>query len=200
MWAMSKFFHGIADALRKPRLAISGNKTAHSSNSTPVAAMTCMEQTGMKCLIAAFLVAACAPVSAQVYKCTVGGQTTFTDKPCHTDAVPIVVRPAAGYASESAGEIRSINAAEFSRTAQRYAIDEQIGRKRNRLIALRQSRDREIATLRAKQGQASDDLTGATLRQSISQEMLAVNSSYDAEMRGVELEIEQLLREQSALK
>lgn len=48
-------------------------------------------------LHALMLVLATAPVSAQVYKCTEGGKTVFSDYPCQrTDNKTINVRPAAG--------------------------------------------------------------------------------------------------------
>lgn len=46
--------------------------------------------------ILAALLAASASASAQVYKCQQGGQTVITDRPCHADATPIDVKPAAG--------------------------------------------------------------------------------------------------------
>lgn len=44
------------------------------------------------------LLALTAPIAAaaQVYKCQEGGRTVITDRPCHADAKPIEVKPAAG--------------------------------------------------------------------------------------------------------
>jgi hypothetical protein len=45
----------------------------------------------------------CAPAHAQVFKCTMNGQTVFMDRPCHADAQPEAVRPAAGHYDPQAG-------------------------------------------------------------------------------------------------
>lgn len=39
---------------------------------------------------------ACAPASAQVYKCTIDGRAVFSGSPCAIDAKPITVNPASG--------------------------------------------------------------------------------------------------------
>lgn len=48
------------------------------------------------------------PAHAQIYKCTVDGKTVFMDRPCHIDAQPENVRPAAGgYDPDAAIEVEA---------------------------------------------------------------------------------------------
>lgn len=159
------------------------------------------------------------PADAQVYKCTVNGRTAFTDKPCDDNAQPLKVRPAAGHSSPQAqvptapvaappspaaptantASEREAYAAEASKAAKKRAINDQIHRKKNRLIALRQARDREIAALQSDQRRANNNLAGAAWLQSISQELQAINGKYDTEMRMVQTDIDQLVQDRAAL-
>ncbi len=62
--------------------------------------------------IAAALLAASAGANAQVYKCVEDGRTVMTDRPCHADATPIEVKPAAGTYDPEAGAAASKRLAE----------------------------------------------------------------------------------------
>lgn len=159
------------------------------------------------------------PADAQVYKCTVNGRIAFTDKPCDDTAQPLKVRPAAGHnapappepaaptsgpnnpaaPTANAANDREAYAAEASKAAKKRAINDKINRKKNRLIALRQARDRELAALQNDQSRANNNLAGATWLQSISQEMQAINGKYDTEMRMVQTDIDQLMQDRAAL-
>lgn len=159
------------------------------------------------------------PAEAQVYKCTVNGSIAFTDKPCDDTAQPLKVRPAAGHNAPAPPELtaptsgptnpapptanaaneREAYAAEASKAAKKRAINDKINRKKNRLIALRQARDRELAALQNDQSRANNNLAGAAWLQSISQEMQAINGKYDTEMRMVQTDIDQLMQDRAAL-
>ena len=153
------------------------------------------------------------PAYAQVYKCKVGGRTVFTDQPCDETAKPIAVRPGAGYhvPTQQAGQEDAAAPAtaapsaprsrleEADRRVKQRIIQDKIANQENRIIALRQRRDDELAELRRRKGYANKNLAGATWEQSISTEMQAINSRYDTEMRIIQSDIEQLRREYSDL-
>lgn len=88
----------------------------------------------LKWAICALALALSAPGFAQIYKCQEGGKTVLTDRPCHADSAPIVVRPAAGAGDTS----------EYNSTAARTRREEEYARERERREAARDER-REIA-------------------------------------------------------
>ena len=81
-------------------------------------------------LIAALLVALPIATQAQVYKCTEGGKTVFSDRPCAADDVPVQVRPATGAFDPAAARAAEERAARDLADLQRIELQRQTARQR----------------------------------------------------------------------
>lgn len=71
---------------------------------------------------------ALSPAQAQVYKCTEGGKTVFSDRPCSADDAPLQVRPAAGQFDPAAGKAAEARAARDQAELQRIELQRQAAR------------------------------------------------------------------------
>ena len=133
-------------------------------------------------------------VQAQVYKCKVDGKTTFSDRPCATDAKPINVRPASGHsgavapvptaAPAASVPINSSNnpqavVAKMERDRALRDIGHDIEIEHSKIREEEESMSRELAALRNKKQYANNNLAGAVWEQSISAEMAAVVAGYE---------------------
>lgn len=151
--------------------------------------------------IAALLAALIAPAVAQaeIYKCTQGGKTIFSDRPCAADAAPMQIRLQAG----EADPVRAAEAVEEVRNAdiraRKIAARNNITRLENDLDATLRAMDAEMGRLRARQRTANNNLAGATYLNSISSEMQAVSSRYDLEVRQLQADIERARRAHDAI-
>lgn len=143
-------------------------------------------------------------VQAQVYKCTEGGKTVFSDKPCGQDARVVEMKPASGAVGDQSG----IDAAartrayveESDRTVKRRMLSQEIGRKEHELKGVQDALDKEMAALRNKKQYAANNLAGATWEASISQEMQAVTASHEGRIKRLQAEIDRLAEERDALR
>lgn len=162
------------------------------------------------CLLVALLAM---PAQAAVYKCLVGGKPVYQDRPC---ADPkggeqlILSAPSAGSASRSSEPSAAPTAVGQKPTPQEIndawlkgvARDEAAQRKASRIRAAENDRDllvysmdRELRILRLKKATANNNLAGATYEQSLSAEMQAISTAYDAKIRSKEEEIKRLREE-----
>ncbi len=142
---------------------------------------------------------------ADVYRCTMpNGTTAFSDAPCSATAKPIVVKPAAGVATAHGADASTSEnsvvapstsegiVAKASRAGRRSGIQNEIDFKTRHIESLRRELNDELDALRAKKAMANNNLAGATWEQSISEEMNAVVSRYDARIRSLEAEVSRL--------
>lgn len=144
----------------------------------------------MKPLHIAIAMTALLPLSAhaqQMYKCSVAGRVTFSEFPCGPGAQKISVRPASGdyapapLAVAPAGVSAAVPAA--AADSRQAVLDEMSKQRRIRELQYEirdaeNDMDEEIDRLRARQGQASNNLAGATWLAGISQEMQAVTAKW----------------------
>ena len=156
-------------------------------------------------LIIAGLLAASA-AQAQVYKCSEGGRTVFSDTPCAGGSGgQIDVRPSSGAAPTFAPGATPINSstnpkavlAQIERERELRSIDFDIDALERTMEADSRRMGAELDALKAKKGQANNNLAGATWEASISQEMLVVTQRYQMKATADQLKLEQL-REQRA--
>lgn len=74
----------------------------------------------------------------------------------------------------------------------RRGLDNEIDFKERHIASLRSEMNAELDVLRSKKAMANNNLAGATWEQSISAEMSAVVSRYDARIRSLEGEVARL--------
>ncbi|QDF95175.1 hypothetical protein CJ010_00715 [Azoarcus sp. DD4] len=77
----------------------------------------------MKHILFVAALAAALPAHAQVFKCQEGGKTVFSDRPCHAEAKPLDVKPAAGAYDPAAAAVLEQQTArrlEAQAAAQKY--------------------------------------------------------------------------------
>lgn len=172
----------------------------------------------MRHIIATFAILLCATKPAlAINKCiTADGKTVFQDKPCAPgQGGKIDVTPASGQGrTDLAVPAAAPNAPAQTETERLQQLSKKY-RETSRLDAL-QSReipglrnyldtqkkrcDAQVAALRSKQGQANNNLAGATYLQSISVEMSTVATQCDTEARTGNARLERLMQEESALR
>lgn len=155
-------------------------------------------------LLAALCAATLAALPAHaVFKCTVGGKTTYSDAPCgdggrEIDTTPAAGRGGRGSSAESLEALKSTSAS-FERDRIRRDLGFQI-RDAERQIDILQSRmDKEISALQRKKQSASNNLAGATWEESISSEMQAIAARYKASMDVEQAKIDHLRKRMAAM-
>lgn len=122
---------------------------------------------------------------AAVYKCEgPDGELTFSDRPCPgqpTEEVTIdYLEPTDAQRLQAAETVVSYARLEQERALQ--ARHDRIAAIEQRVRRLQESRDRELAVLRARKRYAANNLAGSTWLQSVSQEMDAVTRKYAGEI------------------
>lgn len=159
----------------------------------------------MRTIILAAVVIAAPIAKAEIYKCVVGGKTTFSQQPCAPDAVevkPKVVRPSASSVSEQMDVNASVMAAGAAMEKDRRMreIDRAIADLDARIAQLEAERNGRIMSLRISRLYANNNLAGATWEQSLATEMEAVAKQYDTSIRMVQEEKKRLLDEYARLR
>lgn len=127
-----------------------------------------------------------------IYRCEIDGRLVFSQQPCAEDAERVEV------------EIREAAPSEIMRShdptfVNRVQLDRQIQRHRSRVREMQQSRDRDLATLRARQRTAMNNLAGANYLQSLAAEMQAITDSYESRIQVEQREIDRLQARLDAL-
>jgi len=145
-----------------------------------------------KATLTAILICSAPLANAQIYKCTdEDGKLHYSDKPCAKDAETVQIEDnTSGVSLGKSGDWSKVNESIRAREIER-AID----RHQDSIRRLQNARDRELATLRAKQRRAANNLAGATYRQSLATEMQAVSEDYNSRI-SMEREAIQDLRAQ----
>ncbi len=154
-------------------------------------------------------------ISQESFKCKVNGATVYQDKPCpgmrasQTPAVVVAndstavkgvqkveVAPAQSVLPSSTSPVSDIDRqkaylAERDRDRKREKIKEL----EREIVDTQKRMDFEMEALRAKKGYARNNLAGATWEQSISTEMQAVASKYNADINNKREQIRMLQAE-----
>lgn len=151
-----------------------------------------------------FLAVLCAmPASAQMYKCTDSGKTTFQESPCRGNGQAISVRPAAGeVAAEPAGAVVSREKSmldKMQKDRKLREIEDETTRAEREIKANNDAMESELNTLKAKKSLAKNNQAGATWEQSLSTEMQAVSEKYKTKNAALQAKIERLEKTRSAL-
>lgn len=155
----------------------------------------------------------CGVAQAQVYKCTdAKGRITYQAAPCpqgaSAAAVGIRTAPApaaAGGAPEAAPAPDTVEtlrrqADTAAKVRRLQAIERQLRSADARIGTLQARMGDEMERLRQAKRRAYNNLAGATLEQSLSTEMQAVASRYDAMIRAEQDMIARLRADQAALQ
>jgi len=161
----------------------------------------------MKITISILMVAATVGANAQVYRCTVNGRAVYADAPCGTESRSIDARPAAGTSPSTssvgtpdpATESSAALAKRADVAARRRILNDDIDRKQARIKTLRGEMEQRLEALKAKKSYARNNLAGAVWEQSISDEMMAVATSYDNKIRSEERELSELRKQLSEI-
>ena len=150
----------------------------------------------------------------QLYKCLVGGRASFQDSPCREGAGErITVTPAAsppglrgatGAATPQAGGSPADTSRDWmqeaDRSARRIILADDIWRQEVRIRAARDELEQRLERLQRKKSYANNNLAGAVWEQSISDEMMAVATAYDTQIRSLQTELEDLRIQLSRLR
>lgn len=134
--------------------------------------------------------------TSQVYKCDFNGTTVYSQQPCGDDAELVQIKT-----TSVGGNTISTLAPSKPAMSEYDQISRNID-KRNlniELVKLNAQKERtikrrnaDLAALRAKQSRARNNLAGATFLESISTEMNAVVSRYDADIAELNRQIDQM--------
>ncbi|MCB1890369.1 MAG: DUF4124 domain-containing protein [Rhodocyclaceae bacterium] len=121
-----------------------------------------------------------------VFKCVENGRTTYSDEPCGTAAEKIDTTPARGYASEARARETTADLQARADGMRRERIARDLAYEiRNAELNIESLQDRmaaELDALRSKKSRAANNLAGAAWEQSISTEMQAVATRYQADI------------------
>ena len=146
---------------------------------------------------------AATPAVGQVYKCSEGGRTVFSDSPCPGGGgKAISVRPASGASAPAttAGDEAPLNSsanpkamlAKLERERKLRSVEVEIDRLEAEMEADPRRMNSEMAALKTKKYSAYNNLAGATWEASISQEMQAVVQRYEAKAVSDRFKLQQL--------
>ncbi|MHB9021322.1 MAG: DUF4124 domain-containing protein [Halothiobacillus sp.] len=131
--------------------------------------------------LTALMAAAILPAQADVYKCIdAKGQTTFSQMPCAKNAEKVTIKTfeptedQAAHTRAANEQNRALSAAGESSRGLQAA--------HNRVKKLIDERDSQLAVLKHKKLYANNNLAGATWEKSISDEMQAVSTRYNADI------------------
>lgn len=167
----------------------------------------------MKALIAAITLLVAGSASAEIYKCTVDGKTSFSETPCvnakaggaiklKLDEPTAKLIPAVANAAGSAPVVSDKDKSDqdFRVRHRLRAIEEDITRAQAQIRSLNSQMETEMDNLRASKRISNNNLAGATRDVSISGEMEAVASKYTNKIKSLEVEIETLRQERTKLQ
>lgn len=145
---------------------------------------------------------------AQVYKCSEGGTTVFSDVPCAKGrGKEIAVRPATGAAPAAEAIDATPNSSsnpkamleQYEQARKLRAIDFEIEQIERDLERDPRKLDAELKALRNKKMWANNNLAGATWESSISQEMQAVTQRYETKAASDRARLEKLRGDRASL-
>lgn len=151
--------------------------------------------------------AAASSSQAEVFKCVVGGRVSFQDTPCPGGGT-VNIQPAAGKAAPAQPAASSTTPAAKTLSEQvkgmenerrKRELDLAIKEKTEYLQARQAKMTRELNALRAQQSQAANNLAGATWLSSISSEMQAITTQFNAEQTVIQAQINQLRAERASI-
>ncbi|MBE0454862.1 MAG: DUF4124 domain-containing protein [Roseovarius sp.] len=143
-----------------------------------------MKRTG---LMLAMIIASSSAHASSIYRCEVNGEITFSQQPCAANAEAINLRyskpdeDSAARAQEDHEQTTSRAASMELERRIRWERDK-IQEEERHINSLQRQRSAEIAALQQRQTRANNNLAGATFRQSLAEEMQAVNQRFDAQI------------------
>jgi hypothetical protein len=158
----------------------------------------------------AFVILVATPIcQANVYKCIVDGKVIFSQEPCADNATPVDLSKVGSVVAAQ----RQTDVATTSTTASasgdqqseisNYIKVQKLTLKINKLEYQRQlvfkDRDAKLAKLRHQKNYASNNLSGATWEQSISQEMQSITSAADSQVASIDRQISSLQQQLNGL-
>jgi len=135
--------------------------------------------------------------SAGIYKCTIDGETIFSQQPCSANAEEITVKthePSADeieQAAERRSRLEENNTTSASDRKRREA-EIKIKNAEKRIATYQKKMESELAALAKKKEAANNNLAGATYEQSISTEMEAASKKWTAKIDAEQVKIERL--------
>lgn len=149
-------------------------------------------------LLAALCAATLAALPAHaVFKCTVGGKTTYSDAPCGDGGREIDIAPAGGRTPDTAAA--GARAKEANSRLTEMSLDRKILESEREIERIQGRMEKDLAELRSKKGYARNNLAGATWEQSISSEMQAVAARYQAEMQTEQARLDDLRKRRASV-
>lgn len=164
----------------------------------------------MKWLMVLAAALAASGAQAQVYKCTEGGKTVFSDVPC-VSGREINVRPASGASqapmapSSQASPTASATSKEkallgqYERERKLRGIDYDIEQLERTLENDQKRLDDDLKAYQRKKMYANNNLAGATWQSSISEEMQAMTQSHESKAASDRAKLEKLRAERERL-
>jgi len=138
------------------------------------------------CLLCLFVI----PVQAEVYKCTLNGQTAFSDQPCSEQAEKIDIKVKQPEQT-AIDEQQAITATfeEESRVSQIHSLNQQNDQLEMEIIRLGQQRDSELEALSART-YITEDGRMATSEHGLFQKMDEVEARYQQQVEQIQYQIQ----------
>jgi len=131
-----------------------------------------------------------------VYQCKTNGQTVFSDQPCGEDARRIQVKAPARIGG---GSMLGKSGQEFldhrGRKSEVESIDRSIERLERQKARAKMNMDNALIRYQRQKANANNNLAGATWEGSLAQEAEVLRKRYQAEIDGVNREIDHLRAE-----
>lgn len=143
------------------------------------------------------------PTHADVYKCTINGKTSFSDQPCAGQSQKLDVKPASGRSDTDSEQALSASKAyteKVNKDVQKRQLSDSIYQAQLKVDRLTRERDAKLAELNRQKNQANNNLAGAVYMQSITNEMIAVTSAYEAKLKAANQELADLQAKLASLK
>lgn len=136
-------------------------------------------------------------VSAKVYKCEVDGVVTYSQLPCSEDAEVTAYATEPPQSSLPAAEAKQANSASatidrLSESIKKRDMQIAINRLKSDKTNKQAERDGKLAELKNSKQLSANNLAGAVRQESLSEEMAAVASQYDTDIRSIDVEIDRL--------
>lgn len=131
------------------------------------------------------------PIQAEIYKCTVNGNTEFSDQPCSDNAetVTVDVRKPDQQAIENQQEITA-TFEEESRVHEIHALNQRNDALEAEILRLQQEREAELEALRARTYDYGDGSI-ATKEHGLFEKMDQVDADYQQKIEQVQRKIRQ---------
>ncbi len=121
---------------------------------------------------------------AYIYKCKVGGKTTYSQQPCAASAEKIQIKTNNPTEDQlAASRLRQENGRAFSREQDINKLNRANSDMHHQIERYQRDMDRELAALQNKKGRAANNRAGAEWESSMSQEMQAITSKYQIKIQ-----------------